>query len=74
MPYAIVTVQVHAHDQSIVGPSKPRSGAWPECAFELADYDPSLPLHLFVTVKLRDRDGRLVKPCPGEHPTKNFAF
>jgi hypothetical protein len=55
-------------------PSKPRSPSWPECNFELADYDPSLPLHLSITVKLRDRDGMVVKPWQGEHLTRNFAF
>jgi hypothetical protein len=31
-------------------------------------------LHLFITVKLLDKDGRLVNPWQGEHLTRNFAF
>jgi hypothetical protein len=73
-PNAMITVQVSTHGQSVPDPSKPRSPSWSECNFELADYDPSLPLHLFITVKLHDRDGMVVKPWQGEHLTRNFAF
>jgi hypothetical protein len=71
---ATITIHLYAHDQSIPDPSKPRGPSWAECTFELTDYDPTLPLHLFATVKLRDKGGKAARPLLDEHLTKTFTF
>jgi hypothetical protein len=53
------SIDLYAHGESVPDPRNPRGEAQTQCTFALADYDPSLPLHLFATLKLRDRDSQV---------------
>ena len=71
---ATIPIYIDTHDQSIFGSGSRRGRSWSECTFELTDYDPSLPLHLFTTLSLRNKDSKVARPLQDEAPTKNFAF
>jgi hypothetical protein len=52
---------MHTPNQSPI-PQAPPDYVLVEYMFELPNYNPSLPLHRFATVKLRDKDGKFARP------------